>query len=249
MTAKRLRDDVDLVGLVVGSLTVLRQLDSDERGRRWLCECECGAQAIRPSSALMRSFRSGTDAACRECTNEARRGERVQWAAKRRSGWLEMFERMGSLWTHDTETALSIDIVAEIEAELGVRPDAQLPQCMRPIFWERPERKTATGHIVNAKGFGQDWYSLFPIRAKGSLFQCADCPKRDWRGWICVDCVAFVCHSCGRKEVHRHGAGLDEVTFAEALSRFSSVRPTHRQAKARKQRDGMIGFDLAEALP
>lgn len=40
------RHIIDMTGKTFGKLTVLRFVDSDKRGARWLCKCECGAEKI-----------------------------------------------------------------------------------------------------------------------------------------------------------------------------------------------------------
>lgn len=57
---------LELVGQVFGRLTVIKQVDGDTQGTRWLCSCECGETTTVSGKMLM----SGNTKACGCLRNE-----------------------------------------------------------------------------------------------------------------------------------------------------------------------------------
>lgn len=51
----------DMTGLKIGKLTVLKRVENDKNSKaQWLCQCECGRQAVRAG----RTIRLGRSRSC-----------------------------------------------------------------------------------------------------------------------------------------------------------------------------------------
>jgi hypothetical protein len=54
-------------GQVWGKLTIVEEVSSVEKGRHWLCRCNCGKKVIRTTSILRLSERRGSISSCPSC--------------------------------------------------------------------------------------------------------------------------------------------------------------------------------------
>ncbi len=75
---------IDLTGRTFGRLTVLSQLDADDHGLRWLCQCSCGRYKAIPSRQLRAAKFGGTPTLSCGCLRRERTAETMrEWHTRR----------------------------------------------------------------------------------------------------------------------------------------------------------------------
>lgn len=210
--SERLPNGTDLVGLVVGDLTVTKMLEERcerSQSRLWLCRCSCGeGEAIRSSGKLMHAFRRGLSMACSRCNAETGRGSRHVRRAAFREGLLALYAKEGTLYGRTWDEAAAIQIGDEVASQLGEEPFVEDDAPRDPRSLVLSPGAFFVGSEAEAGSTSQDWSSLFPRREPDHLFACGEpgCKALEESGWICVDCQVFLCRACvEKKESHRHG--------------------------------------------
>lgn len=148
--ARRATPGTVAIGERFGELIVEGELPTLGRCRRWLCRCDCGAQAIRTTSALRRTLVRGSTS-CRTCLEELRRGRsiarREAFTDHLRACWAEI----GTLWSHRAEERLCDEIRDALDAEFGPAVETVRPRDLwvDPTFREHPterQKRDAAGH-------------------------------------------------------------------------------------------------------
>ena len=237
----RLPEKTDLVGLVVGDLTVVSALprQSPNGSRLWLCACSCGqGKAIRASGSLMYAFRRALPMACASCNGETRRGS---WHAQRaafHSSLLGLYAKEGTLYGRDFDERTMLEIGDEVASQLDEDPfvENNLPRDLKALKIPTWIGESTWGRAPEAGFSSQDWSRLFPKQLADHKFECASpgCGAYEERGWVCVDCAVFLCRVCvEKKEAHRHGSG----TCENIAKSFDSVEPSLRRVPVRKKRE------------
>jgi hypothetical protein len=185
------------VGDRIGKLVIVERVAGGSKGRRWLCECDCGGASIRYSAEIARATRDGLVVACRECTFAAVSELRARIVDARRGRWTKTWARLGTIWSAKNEMQLEHRVGRDL-AEAGHLPP-------RPAFPMSRGELLAIGAIPSAAEViaAQRIAYLYPLDGRGSLeWNCHECGARFERGLGCIACLEPVCRPCVRAEKH-----------------------------------------------
>lgn len=211
---------MDAVRLRVLSLTaVARVLDEDLRGREfgdlhvtdlarlgprgkhvWSCLCVgCGRELKRAASQLLSP--PSRVQMCLECAREMRSGAWQQQREIRKTAYLEMWERSGTLYGHVAIKSMENAVAEELTAEGFPPPDEAVK-----IDYD------AMSLVQNYQGSetpGQLAAFLAPM--SGRAWRCRTCGQIFDEGFACLACKQPTCRACVRDEVHVCDASRKEV--------------------------------------
>lgn len=189
---------MNLIGRRFGELVVIakappRPRQSTDRRplEQWLCECDCGRQAIRTTSRLRRAEKMGEAPACRECNIERSRGQLATSRDARRSALASHFVQYGSFWSTAGLLSEINKLRDAVAAELGFYPDLS-PIEMPIVDWEYSERTHG----------GQRMAFFIPLSDSGRWWRCDACGFGFQRGFGCSACGDLVCRECARLQLH-----------------------------------------------